>query len=63
MGLHAVYEVGHQGVLIDTGHRSDLEAIERDIENCNYSFKYGTEYIAVPVFEGKRKPHGYGISD
>lgn len=56
MELHAVYEVGPQGVLIDTGHRSDLESIKRNIENCNYSFEYNKHYIAVPIFRGKRKP-------
>jgi len=59
MGLHAVYEVGSQGVLIDTGFRTDLETIKRNIENCDYSFKYGKEYVALPVFKGKRKPPDY----
>lgn len=59
MKLHAVYEVGPQGVLIDTGFRSDLESIKKNVEWCNYSFKYGKEYVALPVFKGEKKPGDY----
>lgn len=57
MQRYAVYQVGPQGVLIDTGFRSDLESIKVNVENCNYSFEYGKEYVAVPTFKGERKPH------
>jgi len=51
--LHAVFNVGPQGVLIDTGFRVyDLELLRKNILNLDYSFKRGQEYIAVPVFTG-----------
>jgi hypothetical protein len=51
----AVYEVGIQGVLIDTGFRCDYETAKTHIENCNYSFQRGVEYIILPAIVGGSK--------
>jgi hypothetical protein len=48
----AVYEVGSQGILIDTGFRTDLETARGHIENGNYSFEKGKEYVCLPCFTG-----------
>lgn len=55
---YAVFQVGSQGVLIDTGFRSDLKSCKVHIENCNYSFKYREEYVCLPMFRGKRDLYG-----
>lgn len=50
-----IFEVGPQGILIDMNHQTTMDMAKLNIENCNYNFEYGKDYVCLPVFTGKRK--------